>query len=132
MTLSTTLWLLSFAAVYSTGDPSVARAWVLVEHFGLVLIPTTVFLFSAAVTGQLQEKQAIAWFSGAYAMALFGIVVGSDRLLTGVHHYFWGYYPTYAPSSRCSWGTSPCSSERASTCTVSRPRRRDPTPSAAG
>jgi len=97
MTLSTTLWLLSFAAVYSTGDPSVARAWVLVEHFGLVLIPTTVFLFSAAVTGQLQEKQAFAWFSGAYAMALFGIVVGSDRLLTGVHHYFWGYYPTYGP-----------------------------------
>jgi diguanylate cyclase (GGDEF)-like protein/PAS domain S-box-containing protein len=93
MTLSTTVWLLSFGAIYSARDSSIALDWVRIEHVGLVFIPTTVLLFAAAVTGQLHEKKALAWIGVAASVALYVIVVSADWIVKDLHQFYWGYYP---------------------------------------
>jgi diguanylate cyclase (GGDEF)-like protein/PAS domain S-box-containing protein len=100
MALAVAVWLLSFAAVYSTNDSSVAMAWVQVEHVGLVFIPSTVYLFSAAVTGKLHWNSAMAWAGVLLSIALYVVVVATGSIVDHLRLYYWGYYPisgTLAP-----------------------------------
>lgn len=93
MTMSTAVWLLSFAAIYSTPERSVAIAWIRIEQLGLVFIPSMVFLFSAAVTGKLRSYRALAWAGVLLSAALYVLDVSTGAIVRDVHHYYWGYYP---------------------------------------
>jgi diguanylate cyclase (GGDEF)-like protein/PAS domain S-box-containing protein len=95
MTWSASAWLLAFAAIYSTNDPSAALFWVKVEHAGVVSIPTTLFLFSAAVTGQLRRMSPVVLLGALLSTAFFVGVISTGWFVVGIDHHYWGYYPIY-------------------------------------
>jgi diguanylate cyclase (GGDEF)-like protein/PAS domain S-box-containing protein len=97
MTFSVVIWLLSFAAIYSTNDRAVAMDWVMVEHLGVIFIPSTVFFFTLAVIGRLRQMRLLAWASLAVSGLFYLGVVSTDWFVRGVDHHFWGYYPRYGP-----------------------------------
>jgi diguanylate cyclase (GGDEF)-like protein/PAS domain S-box-containing protein len=86
------LWLLSFAGVYSTSDASVALTWVRIEHMGLVILPAGQYVFAASVTRTLRWRSPWPW-AALVCAALFAPVILTDWLVTGLHRYAWGYYP---------------------------------------
>ncbi len=95
MTLSASIWLLSFAAIYSTNVPSAVLFWVKVEHAGVVSIPATLFLFSAAVTGQLRRMSPVVLLGALLSATFFVGVISTGWFVVGLDHHYWGYYPVY-------------------------------------
>ena len=93
MALSTTVWLVSFGAVYSTDDASIALAWVRVEHVGLVMIPAAVYLFACSVTGRLRRTNVLVVCALPLSIVLYVLVLATDGVVDGVRHYYWGHYP---------------------------------------
>ncbi|HYM15975.1 MAG TPA: diguanylate cyclase [Dehalococcoidia bacterium] len=97
MTGAAALWLLSFAAIYSSDDQALAFDWIRVEHIGLVSIPAMVFLFALMVTAQLRTKRVFAIGAVAASACFYAVFIFTDTMLSGVRHYYWGYYPTSGP-----------------------------------
>jgi diguanylate cyclase (GGDEF)-like protein/PAS domain S-box-containing protein len=94
-TLATDAWLLSFGAIYSTRDASVAYDWFKIEHIGVCLIPATVYLFTAAVTGRLRSLWPFALGAVLISSVFYALIVSTNWFIVGIHHYYWGYYPLY-------------------------------------
>src|SRR5439155_7226240 len=70
-----------------------------VEHLGVVIIPSLVFLFTLAIVQRVHEFRAMAWGSLALSGLFYCSILASDRFITGMYHYAWGYYPGYGPLS---------------------------------
>ena len=99
LTMSVAIWLLSAGVLYSTLDEPLALWWAKVEHLGVVVIPSLVLLFTLAIVQRVHELRAIAWGSLALSGLFYCSILASDRFITGVSHYAWGYYPRYGPLS---------------------------------
>jgi hypothetical protein len=50
MTSSAALWLLASAAIYSTSFESIALGWTKVQMIGVVLIPSSIYIFTLTIT----------------------------------------------------------------------------------
>lgn len=100
-TLLTALWLVAFAATYSTTDRSVAVMWIKIAHLGVAFIPATVFWFAAAVTDQLRACRWLIRAALAVAAVLWVIIVSTDWILSDIEHYYFGYYSIF--SWKASW-----------------------------
>ena len=99
LTMSVASWLLSAGVIYFTLNEPVALWWAKVEHLGVVVIPTLVFLFTLAIVQRLDEFRAMAWGCLALSGLFYCSILASDRFITGMNHYAWGYYPRYGPLS---------------------------------
>ena len=99
LTMSVALWLLSAGVLYFTLNEPVALWWAKVEHLGVVVIPSLVFLFTLAIVQRVHEFRAMAWGSLALSGLFYCSILASDRFITGMYHYAWGYYPGYGPLS---------------------------------
>jgi diguanylate cyclase (GGDEF)-like protein/PAS domain S-box-containing protein len=97
LTSSAAIWLLGIAANYIAPSEADARAWVTLEHIGVVLIPSTILIFSLAIVRRLSQFRFLA-VAALVSSALFYVsVIATDQFVTGVHRYDWGYYPLYGP-----------------------------------
>lgn len=95
LTTSAAIWLLGIAVIYNAPSEAVARAWVTIEHIGVVLIPSTTLIFSLAVVQRLSRFRFLA-VAALVCSALFYVsVIATDQFVTGVYRYDWGYYPVY-------------------------------------
>src|SRR3989442_15990689 len=99
LTMSVALWLFSAGVLYSTLDEPLALWWAKVEHLGVVVIPSLVLLFTLAIVQRVHEFRAMAWGSLALSGLFYCGILASDRFITGVYHYAWGYYARYGPLS---------------------------------
>lgn len=99
VTLTATIWLLGFAAVYSASSLPVAQWWIDVVQFGVVLIPSAIIIFTLAILQQPRRVRIWSWATLALSALFFMGVVLTDQFVTGVHRHFWGYYPSYGPLS---------------------------------
>ncbi len=99
LTMSVAIWLLFVGVLYSTLDEPLALWWAKVEHLGVVVIPSLVLLFTLAIVQRVHEFRAMAWGSLALSGLFYCSILVSDRFITGLHHYAWGYYPRYGPLS---------------------------------
>jgi diguanylate cyclase (GGDEF)-like protein/PAS domain S-box-containing protein len=94
-TTATAVWLLSFAAVYSTNDTSVVMDWVRVEHVGVAFIPTMVLLFTTAVTGRLRSLWPFVAGALVLSTTFYVLIVSTGWFIVDLHRYYWGFYPIY-------------------------------------
>lgn len=99
LTMSVAIWLLGAGLVYLSLHEPLALWWAKVEHLGVVAIPSLVFLFTLAIVQRLHAFRAVAWGSLALSGLFYYSILASDRFITGVNHYAWGYYPRYGPLS---------------------------------
>ena len=99
LALSCAIWLLSAGTLYSTLHEPLALWWAKAEHFGVVFIPSLLLIFTLAFVQRVHEFRAVAWGSLVVSGLLYVSVLATDRFITGVYHYAWGYYPRYGPLS---------------------------------
>ena len=95
MTSSTALWLLASAAIYSTSFEPIAQGWTKVQMIGVVLIPSSVYIFTLTITQRLHQFRIWAWSSVALSVLFYLSIILTDEFITGVRRSFWGYSPQY-------------------------------------
>lgn len=101
MTLVIGIWLMGLGGANSTSNPEVARVWVKISMLGTVFVPVCAFTHAASGSSKLRVMRA-GIVVGIIASSVFAVLglSSSDLLLSGVHRYFWGYYPIYGPAGR--------------------------------
>jgi PAS domain S-box-containing protein len=97
LTTSVAIWLLSAGVLSSTVDEPLALWWAKAANFGVVFIPSTVFIFTLTVVQRLREFRALAWGSLAVSCFFYASILATDLFLTGLYRYRWGYYSRYGP-----------------------------------
>jgi signal transduction histidine kinase len=94
--LSLNLWLYGRAIMYCSKESSIALGWAKTfAKMGVFNISPLVYTFSVHWLGlyEKQKKFVIASFLGSFFF--YAVTLTTPYGLTGVRHYFWGYYPVY-------------------------------------
>jgi len=95
VTLSIGTWLFAFSWMYAAQSEAVALWWARAAYLGVPLIPSTIFHFAAAclgLSGPLKRWVRLSWLLSLFFMIA---ILGTDELIGGLYHYWWGYYPRY-------------------------------------
>lgn len=94
-TLTLTVWQFCSAAMYVSTVDDAGRVWAKISHIGVLFIYPAIFHFGSIVAkteGRDRNYIVIAWVSASIFML---IDLGTNSLISGVHRYWWGYYPAY-------------------------------------
>ncbi len=94
-TLALTSWQFCSSLIYLSDTEGASVVWAKISHIGVVLIYPAVFHFGSVLAKTESRDRnfiAIAWVSAAiFALA----AISTNSLISGVNHYWWGYYPAY-------------------------------------
>lgn len=90
-----TVWLLSYAVVFSSADAKVALWWARMAYLGVTLIPASVWYFVVVALGLYGRYRLTVWVIWIAGLLFAGAAIGSDALFADVQLYWWGYYPRY-------------------------------------
>src|ERR1051326_172758 len=99
-TLSLDIWLWALVALLVTKDPGPALIWGRLGYLGVPFIPAAllnaIVAISTAPPRYFKGTTRLVWIIAAVfsAEAIF-----SDRFVSGVEQFSWGYYPHYGPSA---------------------------------
>src|SRR3954451_10686500 len=99
LTTSIALWLLGFTAIYSTPLEPVALQWARLVQIPVIAIPNAVLVFALAIVRRFREFRGWVWAGVAFSLVTCLGVLLTDRFVSGVYAYVWGYYPRYGPLS---------------------------------
>lgn len=89
---TTFCWQFTWAVMFQVHDENEALALAKLGYLLILFLPTTLYHFAAEITLQHAERR---WVELSYLVAgLLGVVLlSSDRLISGVYPYFFGFYP---------------------------------------
>lgn len=89
---ATFLWQFSWALLFQASDPALALSIVKFGYLIILFLPTTLYQFIAALSKAQDERPRIV---ASYALAGLQAValLGSDAVVNGLEHYFFGFYP---------------------------------------
>lgn len=90
--LITTCWQLSWALLFLLKNQREALVLVKFGYLPILFLPSALYHFIASLTGRDSERRGIV-LSYAVSALLGLILLSSDALTAGVHHYYYGYYP---------------------------------------
>jgi N-terminal 7TM region of histidine kinase len=63
---------------------------------GVVLIPSSVYIFTLTITQRLHQFRIWAWSSVTLSVLFYLSIILTDEFITGeLRRYFWGYSPQY-------------------------------------
>ncbi len=99
MTLADSVWLASFACMYSAVNEQTALWWAKAAYLGAPCIPSAIYQFTVVALGtSLRHKRLVrmSWFLSIFFMVA---ILGTDGLIGGLYRYWWGYSPRYGPLS---------------------------------
>jgi len=91
--LSISAWLLATGAGLSSRDPELALQWFKLDNFGVMYISVAFYAFSVEFLGLRRPRSILLGYAAASLLA--AIVLLTDRFVTGVQEYWWGYYPRW-------------------------------------
>ena len=89
------IWLLAYAAVYSSTVADVALWWARVAYVGVTLIPASVWYFVVVSLGLYVRYRYVVWGTWLLGAVFLIAALFTNALLGDVHLYWWGYYPLY-------------------------------------
>jgi PAS domain S-box-containing protein len=95
LTFSASLWLTSYGIVFLIPDPEMALAVSRWTHVGVSVIPSLLYMFVLAMGRPPVRYQLLLPPMVALSFYFCYLALRSDVWLSGIHHYFWGYYPLY-------------------------------------
>jgi len=96
LTVVATIWLFSFTFMYLSRDAAHALRWAKLAYLGVPLIAPAIYQFTVEVLQLRERRRAVViagWIIGFLAS---GIATFTDLLITGIAHYWWGFYPRYS------------------------------------
>ena len=99
MTAAAALWLLGYAVVYTTSQPSVALWWIKTLHLGVAWIPTTIYAFTLTIVNRWRAHRLGIMASAALSVAFSLSALFTPWFIAGVFRYPWGYYSRYGALS---------------------------------
>ncbi|WP_342120206.1 sensor histidine kinase [Pseudoduganella sp. OTU4001] len=90
--LTTCFWQASWALLFMNSDPGQALVLARIGYLAVLFVPTTLYHFIIELTGARGDRP---WLYLSYLLAgLLGVLLpGTDAVLSGVQHFFYGYYP---------------------------------------
>ena len=95
VSLSVSIWLISFSLMYCSKDAAAAFFWAKVSYLGVPMIPASLYQFTVSVLGIYKENKKsvrLAWTLAALSSLM---VIGTGLVIKAVRLYWWGYYPQY-------------------------------------
>jgi signal transduction histidine kinase len=95
--LSISIWLCATAAGLSSRDPGLALQWFKLDNVGVMYISVAFYAFSMEFLGLHRPRLILLGYSLASLFAL--TIFSTDKFVTSVHEYWWGYFPQWGPHS---------------------------------
>lgn len=95
MTATTFIWLSSFSLMYCAKNREVALWWAKFAYIGIAFIPTSVYTFTASVLKLPRQRKRLCYLFLGLSLLFLMAVLKTDKLISGLHHYWWGPYPKY-------------------------------------
>lgn len=96
MTSVASVRLLSYFPIYSTTHEQAALWWARFENAAVILIPSSVYLFTLALVNRLKTFRWAVFGSLMISTLFLVINVSSDDFVEGTYVYPWGFYARYA------------------------------------
>lgn len=90
--ITTFFWQATWAVLYQVNDPAMARLLVKFGYLFILFLPTSTYHFLSEICGRREERRYV-YFSYALSAILAIFLLGTDLIVSGYYHYFWGYYP---------------------------------------
>lgn len=94
---SIALWLGATGIGLFATTPDRALAWFRLDNVGVMYISVAFYAFSSEFL-QLHRSRSI-WLGYGLATLLAVAVLLRQDFISGVHHYWWGYFPQWGPAS---------------------------------
>jgi signal transduction histidine kinase len=94
--VTTFSWQCTWAILFQMRDAGEALLLAKLGYLLILFLPTTLYHFIAELTAQHGERRRVA-LSYGFASALGLLLLSSDWLISGVYHYYFGFYPQAGP-----------------------------------
>ena len=95
MTLAAAIWLFCYSFMYCAVSERVASRWAFMGQLGIIFIPATVYNFTLGTLQIYSKYKTRAWFVWLVSAFFYATVLTSQSFISGVHHFWWGYYARY-------------------------------------
>ena len=95
VTFAIAFWFVASGMLYLSVDESTALLWARISYIAVPLLPATVFLYISIGLRSYDKQKILVWSSFLAGIVFVVIAYNTDLLISGVHHYWWGYYPAY-------------------------------------
>jgi PAS domain S-box-containing protein len=97
ITVAVSIWLFAVTLQYLATTESAALWWAKAAYVGIPFIAITTYQFTVTVLGIEKRYRLVVWLGWAVAALFSVLAILTGRLLSGVYHYWWGYYAAYGP-----------------------------------
>jgi diguanylate cyclase (GGDEF)-like protein/PAS domain S-box-containing protein len=95
LTVFASIWFAAFTMMYLSSDPVTALRWARLAYFGVPFIAPAIYQFSVEMLRVFPARRGMVWGAWVIAAAFSAIALETRDLITGVEHFWWGYYPRY-------------------------------------
>jgi diguanylate cyclase (GGDEF)-like protein/PAS domain S-box-containing protein len=99
MTLVVAIWQFAFTFMYSATDARVAGWWARIAYLGVPFIAPAIYQFTIEMLRIRKKRRVPASVAWILALCSSGTALFTHELVTGVRHFWWGFYPQYGPAS---------------------------------
>ena len=96
MLISGAIWLIGYGMAYLAKHEFAALWWIKVAHIGVCLIPSTIFLFALTIVKRAPAFRPYIWTGFLFSALFIFEIIATDRFITGLYSYSWGYYARYS------------------------------------
>ena len=95
MTVTAAIWLFCYSLMYCAVAAPVASAWAVMGQFGITFIPAAVYHFTVGTLSIYSKHKSRVWLAWLVSGSFFVTALYSDAFISGVNHFWWGYYARY-------------------------------------
>src|SRR5256885_909206 len=96
LTLAAAVWLLAFTFMYSARSAATALFWSRMAYLGVPFIAPAVYHFTVEILRITRRRRTVKYMGWLLALIFAVLAAGTDLLVVGVQHFWWGYYPRYS------------------------------------
>jgi diguanylate cyclase (GGDEF)-like protein/PAS domain S-box-containing protein len=93
--MSVGVWQFAYTFVYSATRPDIALAWSRAGYLGAPFIAPALYHFLVAFLGIERERKVLVLAGWIFGVVSSVVAITGNDLLSGIHRYSWGFYPSY-------------------------------------
>jgi PAS domain S-box-containing protein len=90
------VWQLCFCFMYAAALPGPALFWARAAYLGIPFIPPAIYGFTVQVLRIAHRRRALVRLGWGVSAAFVVVTVSTPAVITGLHHFEWGYYPRFS------------------------------------
>lgn len=95
VTLTGFVWLFAFSWMYSSTMEPTALWWAKAAYLGIPFIPSAIYHFTVVILRVSERCRTLVRLGWVFAAIFSAAALSTNALVSGLYHYWWGYYPRY-------------------------------------